>query len=42
MEHVAAAWPWSSPATYEDCILDAMKGVTSDVAAKAIEQACRK
>jgi hypothetical protein len=28
--------------SYEECILDKMKGVTSDVAAKAIIGACRK
>ena len=30
------------PDTYEDCILESMKGTTSDVAAKEIQKACRK
>lgn len=42
--------PWTSsgqlfgskPQTYEDCILEGMKGVTSDVAARAIMAACLK
>ena len=29
------------PATYEDCILENMKGVTSNLAAAEIRQACR-
>lgn len=33
---------WFGPSTYEDCILESMKGVTNDIAAKAIEKACRK
>lgn len=33
---------WRGPDNYEDCILESMKGVTSDVAAKAIKAACRK
>ena len=32
----------SDYASHEECILDKMKGVTSDVAAKAIIAACRK
>ena len=31
----------AGPSTYEDCILESMKGVTSNRAAKAIEEACR-
>lgn len=30
------------PDNYEECILEEMKGVTSDVAANAIKRACRK
>lgn len=30
------------PSNYSDCILRAMKGITSDVAARAIEHSCRK
>lgn len=30
------------PATFEDCILENMKGVTSDFAARAIQSACRE
>lgn len=30
------------PSTYDECITDAMKGVTSDVAARAIIKACRE
>ncbi len=41
MAQDAEAWPWSGPGNYDDCIIDAMKGVTSDVAVKAIERACR-
>lgn len=29
------------PSNYNECIVDAMKGVTSDVAASAIKQSCR-
>lgn len=31
-----------SASTYDDCIIDSMKGVTSDVAAKAIKESCKK
>jgi hypothetical protein len=30
------------PNNYEECVLDNMKGVTSDQAARAIQQACRE
>jgi hypothetical protein len=30
------------PSTYEECILENMKGVSSDIAARAIHGACRK
>jgi hypothetical protein len=33
---------WFGPDDYDECILESMKGVTSDVAAKAIIRACRK
>ena len=33
---------WLAPDNYEDCILEGMKGVTSDVAAREIRNACRK
>src|SRR5690242_16083174 len=36
-----AASGWFGPSNYDECILDGMKGVTSDVAAKAIIYACR-
>lgn len=31
---------WFGPSSYEDCILEAMKGVTSDKAAREIKEAC--
>jgi hypothetical protein len=34
------AWSIFAPKTYEDCILENMKGVTSDTAAKEIRFAC--
>ena len=33
---------FGSPGDYEECILDAMKGVTSDKAAQEIKHACKK
>ena len=36
----AYAWSFFGPKTYEDCILQGMKGVTSDVAAGAVQRAC--
>jgi hypothetical protein len=33
---------WFGPNNYEDCVLENMKGVTSNVAAVAIENACLK
>ena len=38
----AYSWSLFGPKNYEDCVIDGMKGVTSDVAAKEIKQACRK
>lgn len=32
---------WFEPSTYEDCIIQAMKGTTSDTAAQEIKKACR-
>ncbi|MFL2503198.1 MAG: hypothetical protein ACJ0Q1_09870 [Luminiphilus sp.] len=32
---------WFGPDTYDECILDAMRGVTSDIAAREIRAACR-
>lgn len=32
---------WFGPNTYEDCILEAMKGTSSNVAAQEIKKACR-
>jgi hypothetical protein len=32
---------WLGPGNYEECILDSMKGVTSDLAARAIISSCR-
>ena len=37
---VASAWGLFGPKTVEECILENMKGVTSDAAAKSIEAAC--
>jgi len=31
----------SKPSSYEECVLDAMDGVTSDVAARVKQKACR-
>lgn len=31
---------WFGPSSYEDCILESMKGITSDKAAKEIKEAC--
>ncbi len=33
---------WWGPSTYEECILENMKGITSDHAAAAVQAACRK
>lgn len=33
---------WFGPSNYDECVLDGMKGVTSDVAAREIKQACRR
>lgn len=33
---------WFSPKDYDECILDSMKGVTSNKAASMIERSCRK
>jgi len=33
---------WFGPKTYEDCITESMKGVTSNVSARAIIKACRE
>ena len=32
---------WFGPDTYDECILDAMQGATSDIAAREIRSACR-
>ena len=32
---------WFGPKSYEDCIIDGMKGTTSDAAAQEIKRACR-
>jgi len=37
---VAMAWSLFGPKTYEECVLQNMKGTTSDAAAKHIESAC--
>ncbi len=31
---------WLNPKDYDECVLESMKGVTSDVAAKSIQRAC--
>jgi hypothetical protein len=36
----SSAWSLFGPKTVEECILENMKGVTSDAAAKSIEEAC--
>jgi hypothetical protein len=33
---------WFGPNDYNSCILESMKGITSDVAARAIKQSCRE
>jgi hypothetical protein len=33
---------WFGPNSYDECILESMKGVTSDVAARMIASSCRK
>lgn len=33
---------WFGPKDYDECILESMKGVTSDIAARAIQRSCRK
>ena len=38
---IPAMGGWFGPSNYEECILENMKGVTSDKAARAIERACR-
>lgn len=37
-----AAAGWFGPSNYDECVLDSMKGVTSDVAASAITRSCRE
>jgi hypothetical protein len=32
---------WFGPSNYDECVLDSMKGVTSDMAARAIMRSCR-
>lgn len=36
-----AGW-YGGPKTYDECIIESMKGVTSDVAAREIRRSCRK
>jgi hypothetical protein len=38
----AFAWSLFGPKSYEDCVINNMKGVSSDDAARAIRNACRK
>jgi len=38
----AASMAWFGPSTYEDCVLKNMRGVTSDLAAAQIRNACRE
>jgi hypothetical protein len=40
--NTALAWSIFSPASFEDCVLENMKGVSSDSAAASIRLACRK
>jgi len=37
----AYAWPPFGPKNFDDCVLNGMKGVTSDFAAKAVYKSCR-
>jgi hypothetical protein len=39
---IASAGWFGGPKTYDECIIESMKGVTSDVAASAIRRSCRK
>ncbi|MCD8523942.1 MAG: hypothetical protein LRY72_17015 [Saccharospirillaceae bacterium] len=39
---VSNAWTLFSPKDYDDCILQGMKGVTSDIAAAHIAKSCRE
>src|SRR3989344_762952 len=32
---------WFGPSNYDECVLESMKGVTSDLAARAIMRSCR-
>ena len=38
----AYAWSPLGPNTFDDCILESMKGVTSDMAAQAIYRSCKQ
>ncbi|RZB30376.1 MAG: hypothetical protein SRB1_02656 [Desulfobacteraceae bacterium Eth-SRB1] len=38
---VASQGGWFGPNDYDECILESMKGVTSDVAARLIRRSCR-
>ena len=38
----AHSWSLFGPKNYEDCIIDGLKGVTSNVAAREIKKACRE
>ena len=40
-ETSSAQWRFFGPSDYDECILDGMKGVTSDLAARAIIVSCR-
>ena len=33
---------WFGPSNYDECILESMKGVTSNVAARLVESSCRE
>lgn len=39
--HANAGW-LGGPSNYDQCITESMKGITSDVAARAVLQSCRK
>jgi len=40
--HQTAMAGWFGPSNYDECILDGMKGVTSDLAARAVAGACAR
>lgn len=39
--HHANAWSLFGPGNYEDCVLEGMKGISSETAAREVRNACR-